>query len=248
MRRARVARRGSRSRSRTCPRDPSSTTTTKYVQRPLRRHVRELRRNESRDRIRRARQVGARRRPRRARRRRPPNARADAGGDERASENRRHARSPGSRGPAGDALLEARGHAAPGRRPHRDARPHALGQRHLGCGRRAPSVSTRPSPTTAASISVLPADSNSRRAGPLRRRRYRDLVLPFEARGTVEKPDVSIEGAALLELGRRVLKHGRGRRRSRRHAGEALGGQGAPPNPMDLLQRFLGAPPPTPTP
>ncbi|HTR04347.1 MAG TPA: AsmA-like C-terminal region-containing protein, partial [Thermoanaerobaculia bacterium] len=62
------------------------------------------------------------------------------------------------------------------------------------------------------------------------------LVLPFHATGTITSPKVSIDESVVVELGKHAL-------------GSALGGSGGQgANPLDVFQRLLKAPAPTPTP
>ncbi len=78
------------------------------------------------------------------------------------------------------------------------------------------------------------------------------IALPFRASGPVTAPKVAIDQSVVLDLGRRVLAR-EAQEKLGGAAGKALGdvlegGEGSKTNPLDLLQQFLKAPPPAPTP
>ncbi len=78
------------------------------------------------------------------------------------------------------------------------------------------------------------------------------LSLPFRVSGQVAAPKVSIDERVVLDLGRRALAR-EARERLQGGVGKAVGdalegGGGKKTDPLDILQRLLEAPPPTPTP
>ncbi|MFY9551547.1 MAG: AsmA family protein [Thermoanaerobaculia bacterium] len=78
------------------------------------------------------------------------------------------------------------------------------------------------------------------------------LALPFKVSGLVTAPKVTIDESILLDLGRRVLARQAGEKlggTAGKVLGDVLGsGDGKKTSPADLLQQFLRAPAPTPTP
>ena len=78
------------------------------------------------------------------------------------------------------------------------------------------------------------------------------LSLPFRVSGQVAAPKVSIDERVVLDLGRRVLAR-EARERLQGGVGKAVGdalegGGGQKTDPLDILQRLLERPSPTPTP
>jgi hypothetical protein len=78
------------------------------------------------------------------------------------------------------------------------------------------------------------------------------LSLPFRVSGEVASPKVSIDERVVLDLGRRALAR-EARERLQGGVGKAVGdalegGGGKNADPLDILQRLLEPPPPTPTP
>jgi hypothetical protein len=77
------------------------------------------------------------------------------------------------------------------------------------------------------------------------------IALPFRVSGLVGAPKVAIEEKVVLDLGRRALARQTKERLGGdlgKVVGDALEGDGKSGSTLDILQRLLKAPPPTPTP